>query len=46
VLIAAGGALIAGGIVRFVLHDRNAEASRVAIAPARGGGVVTYGWGF
>lgn len=42
VLLGAGGALITGGILRYVLHDRSTEVSGVGVAPARGGGVVTY----
>ena len=42
VLIGAGGALIAGGIVRYVLHDRTAEVRGVGVAPARGGAMVSY----
>lgn len=46
VLFAAGGALITGGIVRFVLHDRASEAPDLAVVPAPGGGVLTYGGTF
>jgi tetratricopeptide (TPR) repeat protein len=42
VLIGAGGALITAGILHYVLHDRAAETRTVGIAPAHGGGVVTY----
>lgn len=42
VLAGAGGLLIAGGIVRYVLHDRGTEAPGVGVAPAPGGGVVSY----
>jgi tetratricopeptide (TPR) repeat protein len=45
-LAGAGGALIAAGVVRFVLVEGNTETRNVAIAPARGGGVVTYGGSF
>jgi tetratricopeptide (TPR) repeat protein len=41
VLTGAGGALIGAGIVRFVLRSEPAEV-RVGVAPAHGGGVVTY----
>jgi tetratricopeptide (TPR) repeat protein len=41
VLAGAGSLLIAGGIVHYALHDRGAEA-RVGVAPAPGGGMVTY----
>lgn len=46
VLLGAGGALIAGGVVRYVLHDRTAEVRGVGVAPAPGGGVVTYAGSF
>lgn len=46
VLVGAGSLLIAGGIARYVLHDRTAEVRDVGVAPARGGGVVTYGGRF
>ena len=42
VLAGAGGALITAGIVRYVLRDRGTEVRSVGVAPARGGGVVTY----
>lgn len=42
VLIGAGGALITAGIVRYVVHDRTMETRGVGIAPAHGGGMVTY----
>jgi hypothetical protein len=45
VLTGAGGALIGAGIVRFVLRAEPAEA-RVGVAPAHGGGVVTYAGSF
>ena len=45
VLAGAGGALIGAGIVRFVLHREPTEV-RVGVAPAHGGGVVTYGGSF
>lgn len=46
VLAGAGGALIAAGVVRFVLVEGNTETRNLAIAPARGGGVVTFGGSF
>jgi hypothetical protein len=46
VFVGAGGALIAAGIVRYVVHGRAMEARGVGVAPARGGGVVTYGGRF
>jgi tetratricopeptide (TPR) repeat protein len=42
VLVGAGGALIAAGIVRYVLREDRTEVRTVGVAPARGGGVVTY----
>ncbi|HEU4727081.1 MAG TPA: hypothetical protein VFT22_04310 [Kofleriaceae bacterium] len=41
VFAGAGGALIAAGIVRYVMHSGKTEARSVGVAPARGGGVVT-----
>jgi hypothetical protein len=46
VFVGAGGALIGAGIVRYVVHGRATEARGVGVAPARGGGVVTYGGRF
>jgi hypothetical protein len=45
VLTGAGGALIGAGIVRFVLRREPAEV-RVGVAPAHGGGVVSYARSF
>jgi uncharacterized membrane protein YidH (DUF202 family) len=42
VLIGAGGALITAGIVHYVIHDRTMETRGIGVAPAHGGGVVTY----
>jgi protein TonB len=42
VFTGVGGLLIAGGIVHYALRDRGAEPRGVAIAPAPGGGMVTY----
>ena len=42
VLTGAGGALIAAGVARYILHDRSTEVRGVGVAPAHGGGVVTY----
>jgi uncharacterized membrane protein YidH (DUF202 family) len=42
VLVGAGGALLVAGIIRYVLHDGTMDAHTVGVAPARGGGVVTY----
>jgi len=45
-LVGAGTALIAAGVVRFVLLEGSTEARGVGVAPAHGGGVVTYGGRF
>jgi hypothetical protein len=45
VLAGAGSALIGAGIVRFVLHREPTEV-RVGVAPAHGGGMVTYAGSF
>ena len=42
VLTGVGGLLIAGGLAHYALHDRGAEARGVAVAPAPGGGLITY----
>lgn len=42
VLVGAGGALITAGIIHYVLHDRATEVRTVGVAPAHGGGLVTY----
>ncbi|HEX8112193.1 MAG TPA: hypothetical protein VF516_30880 [Kofleriaceae bacterium] len=42
VLTGVGSALIAGGLVHYALRDRGPEARVVAVAPAPGGGLVTY----
>jgi tetratricopeptide (TPR) repeat protein len=42
VFVGAGGALITAGIIHYLRHDRATEAHTVGIAPAHGGGVVTY----
>lgn len=46
VLFAGGGAVLIGaGIVRYKLRDKG-EARGVAVAPARGGGLITWTGGF
>ena len=45
VLAGAGAALVAGGVLHYMLHTP-AERSSVGIAPSRGGGVVTWTGGF
>lgn len=42
VFAAAGGALIAAGVVRYVLRRGDTERPGIGAAPAQGGGVVTY----
>jgi len=42
VLVGAGGALITAGIIHYVLHGRATESHAIGVAPARGGGVVSY----
>jgi len=42
VFVGAGGALIVAGIVRYALRGDATEARTVGVAPAHGGGVVTY----
>lgn len=42
VLVGAGGALITAGIIHYVIHGRTTESRVVGVAPAHGGGVVTY----
>jgi hypothetical protein len=42
VFTGVGALLIAGGVVHYALRDRGAEPRGVAIAPAPGGGMVTY----
>ncbi len=41
-----GGALIAGGVVRYVLHGRSERTVDVAVAPTRGGGSFVVGGRF
>jgi hypothetical protein len=41
-LFGGGGALIAGGVIRYALHPGETEAGGVSVAPLRGGGVITY----
>jgi tetratricopeptide (TPR) repeat protein len=42
VLVGTGGLVIAAGIARYVLSDRATEARGVGVAPAQGGGVISY----
>jgi len=46
VLTGVGALLIGGGVAHYALRDRGAERSGVALAPAPGGGLVTYGGQF
>jgi tetratricopeptide (TPR) repeat protein len=41
-----GGALVAGGVVSYMLGRHNEEAMNLAIAPTKGGGQVSYAWKF
>jgi uncharacterized membrane protein YidH (DUF202 family) len=46
VILAGGGAVLLGvGILRYALRDRG-EQRGIAIAPAPGGGLITWGGGF
>jgi uncharacterized membrane protein YidH (DUF202 family) len=45
VLVGGGVALAGVGLVHYVLHG-NRESRGLAIAPARGGGLVTWSGGF
>lgn len=42
VFTGVGALLVAGGVVHYALRDRGTEARGVAVAPAPGGGMVTY----
>jgi tetratricopeptide (TPR) repeat protein len=43
VALATGGAvLVTAGVLRFMLRDKHTEVRRVGLAPARGGGVLTW----
>lgn len=43
VAFAGGGAvLITAGVLRFALRDKHTEVRRVGLAPARGGGLLTW----
>jgi tetratricopeptide (TPR) repeat protein len=43
VALAGGGAvLVTVGVMRFMLRDKHTEARRVGMAPARGGGLLTW----
>lgn len=46
VLFAGGGALIAAGVVRYVISGGERREARVGVVPARGGGLVTWGGQF
>ena len=45
VLGIAGAALVGGGVIRFLLHDRGTEHP-VQIVPMSGGGAITWGGRF
>jgi tetratricopeptide (TPR) repeat protein len=38
----AGGALVVGGIVRYIAHDRSEPEAALAIVPTRRGGAITW----
>jgi tetratricopeptide (TPR) repeat protein len=43
VALASGGAvLVTAGLLRFALRDKHTEVRRVGLAPARGGGLLTW----
>ncbi len=43
IVIGAGGALVIGGVVHLLLHDRGGERPPVALAPVTGGAVASFG---
>jgi hypothetical protein len=45
VLGAAGAALVAGGIVHYMMHGKTTETRGVAIVPTAGGGILTFSGG-
>ena len=45
VLGAAGAALVAGGIVHYMMHGKTTETRGVAIVPIAGGGILTFSGG-
>ncbi len=45
-LAGIGVGLVGAGVLRFVLRDARPEARRVGIAPARGGGLITFARSF
>jgi tetratricopeptide (TPR) repeat protein len=40
--VTGGAVLITAGVLRFALRDRHTEVRRVGLAPARGGGLLTW----
>jgi tetratricopeptide (TPR) repeat protein len=42
VLMSGGAALFTFGVGRYLFHDRGTEVRTVGVAPARGGGLVTW----
>jgi tetratricopeptide (TPR) repeat protein len=46
VLVGGGVALVGAGVLRFVMRGPRTETRRVAIMPARGGGLVTWSRSF
>lgn len=45
VLGGAGAALVAGGIVHYMMHGKTTETRGVAIVPIAGGGILTFSGG-
>jgi tetratricopeptide (TPR) repeat protein len=41
-LLGGGAVLITAGVLRFMLRDNHTEVRRVGMAPARGGGLLTW----
>ncbi len=46
VLIGGGAALLGAGVLHYMFHERGTESRAVGVAPAHGGGVVTWGGQF
>ena len=46
ILLGAGGALVIAGVVRYLMRSDAPESSTVAVVPATGGGLVTWGGSF
>lgn len=46
VLFGAGGALIVGGVVRYMTRGESGESTQVGVVPTSGGGLITWTGGF